>query len=274
MNGGSFSEDSQENPNSAILLNGIDDFVDLSVFAETFRENLDQMTIFFKIRFVEEGDDQTILSLGNHGENLMTNVFEVEYEHNRLQVETETESSAINHEFEIDQTEPLFTSEWHQIYITLNGDSLSYCRDGKLIFKGIYIPSQTTSNNLFVGCFGGLGPNPCCFFGGLIDDLQFYNRILDEALCCSQDEKYEIPNVFTPNADQQNDTFYIFSKGETEVVEFKIYSRWGNLVHNSTKPWDGTFNGQPVPSDIYIYVINIKTGCKTKRLQGDVSLLR
>ncbi len=274
LNGGSFSEDSQGNPNSSLHLNGIDEFVDLSTFAETFRNNMNQMTIFFKIRFVEDSDDQTILSLGNHGENLMTNVFEVEYEHNRLQVETETETFAINHEFEIDQTEYLIDNEWHQIYIILNGDSLSYCRDGELIYKGTYIPSQTSAVNLFVGCFGGTGSNPCCFFGGLIDDLQFYNRILDEALCCTQGGKYAIPNVFTPNSDQQNDNFYIFSKGETVVIDFQIYNRWGQLVHNTLEPWDGTFKGEPAPSDVYIYIIIVKTNCIIERLQGDVSLLR
>lgn len=205
MNGGSFSEDAQGNPISALYLNGTDEFIDLSLFADSFRENLNQMSIFFNVKFEKQEDQQTILSLGNDGENLQTNVFEIEYEHNRFQIESETGDSAINHELEIDQTESLFTNEWHQILITINGDSLSYCRDGELIFQDTFTPTETLSNNLFLGNFGGTNQNACCFFGGFIDDLQFYNRILDkeEISVNTSEMSYQMNPLIFPNPTQQ-----------------------------------------------------------------------
>ena len=205
MNGGNFGEDSEGNPNAALYLNGTNEFVDLSVLADSFRMNLGQMTLFFNIYFEDHENQQTILSLGNDGEDLWTNVFEVEYEQDRFQIETETGISAINHELVLDQAGSLFTNNWHQILITLNGDSLSYCRDGELIYHGTYTPSETLTNNLFLGNFGGAIQGACCFFGGAIDDLQIYNRILDkEELTVNTSSLNHVKNPwFFPNPTHQ-----------------------------------------------------------------------
>ena len=56
----------------------------------------------------------------------------------------------------------------------------------------------------------------------------------------------EIPNVFTPNQDGQNDVFTIQQQGVLEL-SFVIYNRWGNIVHSTqVQPtqkevliWDG-----------------------------------
>lgn len=183
MVGGQFTTDENGSPNAAIQFDGIDDYVDLSVFATTLRDNLPELTIYFKVLFEEFGDNQTILSLGTDGENLFTNVFEIEYEHNHFQVETEQGSGAINTELEIDQTSNLFTGEWIEIQIYVRGDSLTYCRDKEVIYDGIYVPAETTTQNLFLGGFGGSSNIPCCFFGGKLDELQFYNRRLPKDSC-------------------------------------------------------------------------------------------
>jgi hypothetical protein len=178
--GATYGEDSKGNPNAALSLNGISDFVDLSLFGPQFRENLNQITIIFKIRFLKESDGQEVLSLGVSGESLQTNIFQFEYENNRFQIETETGGDAINHELEVDQSESLLTGQWHRIMIVINGDNLTYCKDGEVVFQGGYIPAETLTNSFFLGCFSGTDPNECCYFGGLIDDLQFYSKTFDE----------------------------------------------------------------------------------------------
>lgn len=186
---GSFGDDENGNPNAALLLNGVNDFVDLSTFAPIYRENLNKISIYFKVKFDKIDDDQTILSLGNYGESLQTNVFEIEYENNRFQIESETGTEAINHELEIDQQNALFDDQWHQILILLDGDSITYCRDNEEIFKGTYTPNESIASHLFLGCFAGSSDQPCCFFGGFIDELQFYNRLLrKEELMVSNSE--------------------------------------------------------------------------------------
>jgi|GEM_PF-4393104 len=212
--GGSFVTDGT---NTSLLLDGIDDYLDLSVFADTLRENLNEMSIFFRIKFIEKGDNQTVLSLGNHGESIFTNVFEIEYEKNRFQVETETTDAAINNEFAIDEASNLFTDEWIDILILLEGDTLTYCRNGSEIFKGKYEKTETTSTSLFLGCFGGDNINSCCFFGGQLDDLQFYNRILPKDICDNELE---------------GELNFKLCKGETILVNEIEYSEEGLFSQN------------------------------------------
>lgn len=176
--GGTYTSDWQGNANSALRLNGISDYVNLTALHETFKNNLDEITIYFLVKFESNKPSQTIISLGNSGESLSNNVFEIEFEHDRFQLETETGTNAINHEHVIDQEQNVVDQEWHQIMIRLNQDSLTYCRDNQLIFKGTYTPAETTTNELFVGCFdGNNATNKCCFFDGVIDELQIYKTL-------------------------------------------------------------------------------------------------
>ncbi|MDW8273737.1 MAG: gliding motility-associated C-terminal domain-containing protein, partial [Chitinophagales bacterium] len=91
-----------------------------------------------------------------------------------------------------------------------------------------------------------------------------------------------IPNVFTPNADNVNDKFYpVFNNKEVKLREFKIYNRWGQIVHQeATMGWDGTFESiqQPVGSYKYFIVyekLNTSTGkTELKNRSGTFTLLR
>ena len=71
------------------------------------------------------------------------------------------------------------------------------------------------------------------------------------------DELY-IPNAFTPNGDGINDVFVVQSINDCMVYEMSIYNRWGQMLfYTDSYPliWDGTFNGDPVPTGSYIYLI-------------------
>ncbi|MCF8248136.1 MAG: gliding motility-associated C-terminal domain-containing protein [Saprospiraceae bacterium] len=91
-------------------------------------------------------------------------------------------------------------------------------------------------------------------------------------------EKVLIPNAFSPNGDSKNDSFNIVSLGSEVILNMRIWNRWGEKVFDGAGPWDGTQNGKPAPSDVYIYLI--KLGCAVpvenmeKVLKGDVTLLR
>jgi gliding motility-associated-like protein len=90
---------------------------------------------------------------------------------------------------------------------------------------------------------------------------------------------FDIPNVFTPDGDQVNDTFGpLFFGGTAEVVRFEIYNRWGNRVfsgNQSNQRWNGTIDGTPAPTDVYIYrlVVRYADG-KEDPSEGEVTLLR
>ncbi len=92
-----------------------------------------------------------------------------------------------------------------------------------------------------------------------------------------EDLEIEIPNAFSPNGDDTNDTFYpVFNDLSTTIIEFKMFDRWGELVYdNPGAPWDGTVNGKEMPQDIYVYFVRFQMPDGTERFEkGDVALLR
>lgn len=72
-----------------------------------------------------------------------------------------------------------------------------------------------------------------------------------------------IPNSFTPNGDNLNDTF--LAQGyDIENFNMKIFNRWGELIFESDKienGWDGNYNNNPVQNDLYVCIIKYKTSC-------------
>lgn len=71
------------------------------------------------------------------------------------------------------------------------------------------------------------------------------------------DSRVNMPNVFTPNGDQINDTYKpVFDKMTTfETYLFTIYDRWGQKVFETSDPkdsWDGRRNSTNMPIDSYI----------------------
>lgn len=66
-----------------------------------------------------------------------------------------------------------------------------------------------------------------------------------------------IPNAFTPNGDGINDTWQIKGLTAGASASISIFNRYGLLVYHSTKyePWNGLYNGSPVPVGVYYYTI-------------------
>lgn len=69
---------------------------------------------------------------------------------------------------------------------------------------------------------------------------------------------YTIPNAFTPAA-SSNNIFRVSVKGNITVDRMRIFTRWSQLVFTdqSGKGWDGTQNGKRMPSDTYVYIIEM-----------------
>lgn len=90
-------------------------------------------------------------------------------------------------------------------------------------------------------------------------------------------QELRMPNIFTPNNDGLNDEFFpIFSDLSLDLIEFKIFDRWGELVHdNINQGWDGRVNGKESTSDIYVYFLRVRFNDGTEQFQkGDVNLMR
>ena len=67
-----------------------------------------------------------------------------------------------------------------------------------------------------------------------------------------------ITSLFTPNGDGVNDYWYIPDIEDFGSIQVKVYNRFGKLVYESQdykNDWNGTFNGSPLPSASYYYII-------------------
>ncbi|MEO7213746.1 gliding motility-associated C-terminal domain-containing protein [Mucilaginibacter sp.] len=84
----------------------------------------------------------------------------------------------------------------------------------------------------------------------------------------------DIVNTFTPNGDGINDYWVIKGLDTYPDATVNIFNRYGKSVFQSTgyaKPFDGTYNGKPLPAGVYYYMINLKRG---DILSGNVTILR
>ena len=84
-----------------------------------------------------------------------------------------------------------------------------------------------------------------------------------------------IPNAFSPNGDGINDTWIIDYLNSYPGVTVQVFNRYGQAVYRSvgySRPWDGTYNNQPLPVGTYYYVIDRKVAAP--KISGWVAILR
>ena len=85
-----------------------------------------------------------------------------------------------------------------------------------------------------------------------------------------------VPNVFTPNNDDINDTWSLEDTFLYSDSEVKIYGRYGRLLFHSigyNLPWDGrNIKGNDVPDGVYFYAIEIGHGFDP--IKGMVTIIR
>lgn len=88
-----------------------------------------------------------------------------------------------------------------------------------------------------------------------------------------------IPNAFTPNGqDAQINEKFIVVAGNYKSIKIQVFDRWGEEVYQSDdakEGWDGTFRGEPVPQDVYVYLVEVVSiHEKVYRYSGTLTLLR
>ena len=96
-----------------------------------------------------------------------------------------------------------------------------------------------------------------------------------------------IPNIITPNQDGMNDFFTIYPEGPPDAIEeveaLKIHDRMGVKFFERTSfapgvpelGWDGTRDGNAVPSGVYYYSVSIKLiNGQSPGYSGYVTLLK
>lgn len=92
--------------------------------------------------------------------------------------------------------------------------------------------------------------------------VQNSNGCFDTTSACVEigQSSYSIPNVFTPNADGNNDQWIITNDGMTRL-HCTIYDRWGALIYEwdgTTGNWDGrTSSGKEAVDGVYYFTAEL-----------------
>jgi gliding motility-associated-like protein len=88
-----------------------------------------------------------------------------------------------------------------------------------------------------------------------------------------------VPNAFTPDGNERNNEFKpVFQNVKPDNYDFMIFNRWGERIfeaHNLDASWDGDYNGDSVPDDVYIWVIRVTDNRDIEHeYTGHVTLLK
>lgn len=110
--------------------------------------------------------------------------------------------------------------------------------------------------------------NPIALFDRISEGIHFTIRVINELGCYETAQKLVkvfgtgptvfVPTAFTPNNDGRNDLLLPIAVGMSEIKVFRVYNRWGQLVFSTTRNghgWDGTVNGQPQPTNSYVWYV-------------------
>ncbi len=148
-------------------------------------------------------------------------------------------------------------------------DTFMWRRSELIDFKPFIGPLETSTYQLTV-----VNGNGC------VDEDQIVVRV-------RKDRLIYIPNIFTPNEDGNNDYFMIYGgQGVKEVKTFRIFNRWGEILHEkySFPPvesntvdfgWDGKFRGEVLNPAVFVYFAEIEfIDGRVEIYKGDVTLMR
>ena len=89
-----------------------------------------------------------------------------------------------------------------------------------------------------------------------------------------------MPNTFTPNGDEYNNTLGWSVLGVDESqFELQIYNRWGEMVFqtfDSRSSWDGAYGGKIVQDGAYVWVVYLtnKLNAKRVKLKGIINIIK
>ncbi len=81
--------------------------------------------------------------------------------------------------------------------------------------------------------------------------------VFSNTITLQYDYRAYLPDAFTPDKDGLNDILRTYGLRATEV-DFRVFNRWGEIIHRSTDPlnlWNGEINGESAIGGKYFYVL-------------------
>lgn len=108
------------------------------------------------------------------------------------------------------------------------------------------------------------------YFGRLIVSFGICKDTIEFQPIFIEDRIQYIPNVFTPNNDNKNETFFI-ENIIGDNWDLKIYNRWGALIFEQ-KEYDNSWRAENTTTGLYYYELSNKR--RKKQFKGWVKVLR
>lgn len=147
---------------------------------------------------------------------------------------------------------------------------------GTMPDMGATVTWESTTSTTLMGAIQNLSPTESVSYLVTVNNLGC--KFSDSVTVIVQEPRFERPNAFTPNGDGANDTFGPVLLGHT-FEQLEVWSRWGDKIFDSLiegrDTWDGTINGEPAPSDVYVYRVRVTLRDGQEVVEkGDVTLLR
>jgi gliding motility-associated-like protein len=132
--------------------------------------------------------------------------------------------------------------------------------DNNNINNPVATPKRTTTYTVY-----GLDDNGC-------KDSAYITIFVDTTM------EQDVPTAFSPNGDGVNDVFRPVGMKFQNLVEFRVFNRWGQeIFYTNSKEggWDGTFHGTPQDLGVYNYLIIVaRPGQDNVVYKGNVTLVR
>ena len=138
---------------------------------------------------------------------------------------------------------------------------------------------------------GGNGGFTYLWSNGEIENMnvdlsnEWYSVVVTDILGCTAEDSVFITkndidcvrpvNTFSPNGDSYNDTWVIDNLYLYPEMDLQIFNRWGNIIHTQKgeyEPWNGTDNGNKLPSETYYYVLVL--GPDNEPITGNITIVR
>jgi len=121
-----------------------------------------------------------------------------------------------------------------------------------------------------------------------LENIVYTISIEDKFGCFSTQARYiiaihpetfiSLPTTFTPNGDGNNDLIFVEGWGIKELLEYRIFNRWGELVfetNDQSVGWDGHYKGMLQNNDVYLVQVKVITWKdEEKSFEGYINLMR
>lgn len=155
----------------------------------------------------------------------------------------------------------LFEKESFVLRPEITGNNLQY-----LWTPDLYLNSNTARNPVLTAT----------------DNQTYTLRVTGTGSCVAEDQVFvrvlkqiTIPNIFSPNGDGIYDVWNIPQLANYPGSAVEVYTRTGQKIFSSVgydKPWDGTYNGKPVPVATYYYIV--RPNFRNLLFSGSVTVIR